>query len=941
MVKKTRFNRFTALIIVMMLTFTMILSRLTYLQIINVDEYKELANNKSVRQIPQSAPRGDILDKNGVVLAKSKQSYTLIYMETEESKKNIFGTLKEVFALIDQSAKTSENGTIEKEKINDEFALNVNPFRFEFKSDDENTRRAYELRFKKDRGFQEKIINKNYKGKTESDLTDSEKTFLNEELMKITPEEVFYKLVKDYELYKLLGLNSEEEKALSKKDGAEITKLISEKYTLEEIRRYMLVRDAIKMQSFTGYKPVEIASNIDRNTAFKFEQVKNNLYGIDISMQPIRYYPFNELGSSFIGYISKINSSKQEAYEQRGYDVSTDYIGTAGLESAFEDRLKGAKGGTTVKVNKYGRTTEELFKLDSYPGQNMHITVDKTLQAVTEKALADTMKDLQINYRHGSDPVNTKNATRGAAVVLDVNTGAVLAMASNPGYDPNLFAVPGRLTPQLYQQVFSPDLKAFGENYIKNMGLDRSKVTVDTLFPVDSSIKDAVVRKDQYDIYPKPFFNYATSSLIPPGSTFKPLTSIAGLEEGVITPNEKIYDAAVFDEHGSDTNGYTGACWIWNEHHGSHGSINVVTALEKSCNYFFYEVSYRLFKTRGLDTLAEYAWKFGLGVNPKSNTKPATGIEISEKFGQVYNDQSRRNLAAKFFKFGLVETVNRGNYNGTSYKPLVIGDDENDNEALKKGKTQFKKALEDEIMIDTDYKTGYELLKTERLPKYVKALLESYPADLRSTYTAKDIEYNTYAIADYMYFTAKREATTPGNIYDASIGQGMSTFTPLQLTNYIATLVNGGNRYKVHLVDKFTDASGKVIEEFKPEVIEKINLKASTIETVKEGMSKVTSETGTAAGALANFPIHTGGKTGSATFQGGGKQEEIGRTSYGLYLGFAPYDQPEIAVCVIIFDGGHGGYVAPVARAIYETYFRETLKQDPNFKPMFDYTLNP
>jgi penicillin-binding protein 2 len=157
----------------------------------------------------------------------------------------------------------------------------------------------------------------------------------------------------------------------------------------------------------------------------------------------------------------------------------------------------------------------------------------------------------------------------------------------------------------------------------------------------------------------------------------------------------------------------------------------------------------------------------------------------------------------------------------------------------------------------------------------------------------------------------------------------------------MATLANGGTRYNVHLVDKFIDASGKVVYETKPQVMDQIELKPENLEAIKEGMSMVTDEFGTASRSFANFPIKTAGKTGSATFKENGVQESAGRTSYGIYIGFAPYDKPEIAVCIVIFDAGHGGYVSDVARAIYETYFREELKNIPGYKPKFDYTLNP
>lgn len=949
MKKKKAVNRFTALLLCMILLFSILIARLSYLQIVNAEEYKELANNKSVRQIPETAPRGEIMDKNNILLATNKQSYTIVFMETEESRKYFFETFKKVFNLIDNSKRMNEKGEEEREKLQDEFDLKVNPFRFEFRSSAPDAIRTYDLRFKKDRGFDEKVKRRIFKDK-KGELTDEEKVLLDEELLKVTPEEVFYDLVVQYDLYKLLNLTVEEEKALLKSSNSqEITEKLLEHYPIEEVRRYMLVKDAVKMQSFSGYKPVVIASNIDKSTAIVFEQVKNDLPGIDVTMQPIRYYPFGTLGSSFLGYISKISSDQKDKYEERGYDISTDYIGVAGLESAFEDRLRGSKGGTTVKVNKQGRKTEELFRLDPFQGQNMVLTVDKNLQAVAEKSLNDIMLDLQINNTHGSDPVNTANATRGAAVVLDVNTGEVLAMASNPGYDPNLFAVPGRLTSELYKQYFSPDLVAFGDNFINNMKLDRRKVSVDTLFPIDPKIKNAEVRRDFYDIYPKPFYNYATSSLIPPGSTFKALTGVAGLEEGVISPTTKIADAGVFDEHGADTNNYGGACWIWNEYKGSHGAIDVKTALEVSCNYFFYEVGYRLFKTGGRDKLAEYAWKFGLGVDPKSNAKPATGIEIFENFGQVYNNESRKNRGALEAVDGIERLMKSGIYYAGSgvkvvYSPINLSNTDEDSEKVKEAKEAIRKTIRDNIKSENTYSNlslEYLKLKQEMIV-LMGNLIAAFPEDIRNTYRKEDASNMAEAISTYVTFDIKSAISTAGNVYDASIGQGINQFTPVQMANYMATLVNGGNRYKVRLVDKFVDSKGNKIEEFKPEVVEKIELNSSTVATIKEGMHKVTSETGTASYAFKDFPIDTGGKTGSATFAAGGIQEMIGRTSYGIYLGFAPYDKPEIAVCVVIFDGGHGGYVAPVARAIYETYFREKIKTEyPTFKPMFNYTLNP
>ncbi|WP_139905174.1 penicillin-binding transpeptidase domain-containing protein [Clostridium thermarum] len=948
MKKKKTFSRYTALAIIMLVIFTLIGLRLSIMQIVNAEDYMDRANTNSIRQISEAAPRGKILDKNGNILATNIQSYNLVYMENNEYKDKALDTFAEVFKLLNSATKKNDDGTLSKEQLLDELELKVNPYRFEFSSNDPDTIRAMELRFKKDRGLNDVVRLKLYKNTAENELTDEQKAKIDEELLKITPQEVFNYLVVKHDLWKLLGLSKEEEKALFAKknngeiDNNDIAKMLLQKYSAEEVRKFMVVKDAIYLQSFSGYKPVVIAANVSKETAFLFEQVKNSLPGIDVTLQPIRYYPNNELGSNFLGYISKINSANKDRYEERGYDISTDYIGTAGLESAFEDRLRGSKGGTTIKINKEGRKTEELFKLEPYPGQDMILTIDSRLQAITERALQERMTALQTTerlHKEGTGIMDTGNATRGAAVVLDVNTGGVLAMASLPGYDPNLFSVPGRLTSELSKQYFQPDLEAFGKQYIERMGLEQYGTTIDNLFQLTDPDDKKSARKDIYDIYPKPFYNYATSGAIPPGSTFKALTSIAALEEGVVTPNEIIYDKVHFSLPGM-TN-------VWSCH-SAHGPVDLKKALERSCNYYYYEVGNRLYNKNGLDSIAQYAWKFGLGYDPNSNAKQTTGIEIAEATGQVYNNTYSKNEYAFYSKYEIRNRLNAGVYYAGSgsvvrYTPINIDTNKADSDELSAAKEALKQKVAEYIKGDYDYKNSYTIyqkLKSDLVPIF-QNLIAALPEEERSKYKESDPQNMAEAISTYVTFDVITQITTPGNIFNAAIGQGSSTFTPVQLANYVATLVNGGTRYSVHLVDKFVDASGNVVQEYKPQILDKVELKPETITAVKEGMSKVTDEFGTAAGAFNGFPIATGGKTGSATFKENGVQEKLGRTSYGLYVGFAPYDKPEIAVCVVIYDAGHGGYVADVARAIYEAYFSDDLKQIPGYVPKFNYTLNP
>ena len=939
-VKKKKISRYTVLCIIMIIIFGAITLRLLYLQVFNYQEYKEKANTTSIRFISENAPRGEIYDSNGVTLATNIRTYSIIYTETDETEKNFYPTMAELFKILDQNGESIQDTMLLK--LNDE-----NEFYFDYLSSDTNSQNYSELRFKKDRGFDDEIQKKLFPKVTQ--LSDEQNEKIDEELLKITPEECFYKLVKSYNLIELVDPEYTSEKATKEKKeeyenmtGKEVTdRILKAGYSLKDIKQYILIKDTIKMQSFKGYKSVTIASNVKKDTVLIIKQELNNMPGIDVGSVPVRSYPYNNLASSVLGYVSTINSSQKDKYSLRGYDISTDLIGKTGIESAFEEQLKGVKGGTTVKVNSSGRATEKLFELESYPGNNVHLTIDAKLQWVAEQALKDGIKEIQQNPEYS-------NATRGALVAVDVKTGKILSLVSYPDYNPNLFTIPGTLTPEESDQYFNPDLESFGKEFIKRMNLNKD---VDELFPKDSNGN----REDKKDLYPKPFYNYATMSLIPPGSTFKPLTSVAGLESGVITPAETINDTGVFNIH-PDVFGssFDPTCLLYTTNHYGHGSINVEKALEVSCNFFFYETAYRLYMQNGadinaLDSLANYAWKFGLGVNPEGNEKKSTGIEIQENFGQTYNFKTLKDTTVNLAKYSIVEDLEKGEYsgNGSTFIPFDIGYLEDDNDIVRKA----KKSIKDKIA-DTLNKAGTDEFKkinytdfSKDIKKDVQTIMDNsdkyknnvaqYEKDNNRTV---NLESQANIISDVITkFTLSDKAseiTSPAQLIYASIGQGINNYTPLQLVSYISTLANGGTRYKLHLVDKITDNNGNVIQEYKPEVLSKFDMKKSTIDTVKSGMSKVNSDdNGTAAARWQGFPkeIPTGGKTGTADFDEQ-HQKDFGRAPYATYVSFAPLDDPEIAVVSVVFDGGHGGSIAGAVRAVFEQYFKDRILQiDPNY----------
>ncbi|AGK97035.1 peptidoglycan D,D-transpeptidase FtsI family protein [Clostridium pasteurianum] len=884
--KRKILSRYTVLVIIMVIAFSAIGAQLFNLQITNGAYYIVQSDTKARKLIPQEGPRGTITDKNGIKLADNVQSYEVTFTDTTDSENQFFPTMSQVFKILD------DNG----ESQDDSFPLKVNPYRFEFNTSDPKSIQTLQIRFLKDRGFQDPILKSKFKGKKETDLTASETSDLNNELLKITPEQVFNQLLKNYNI--VSGVSK-----------------VNSKYTVNDLRRYLIVKDAIKMNSFSGYKPVPIASNIKKSTALIFWQKLSDLSGINADIQPMRSYPYGALASSVLGYISKISATDQNKYAAKGYDVSSDYVGASGIEAAFENNLRGTNGGDVVQTDKQGRIISKLSTKPTNPGQNVQLTLDANVQYATEQALQNEMTYLQKQGTVGGDQ-NTTNATRGAAVVIDVHTGAILALASLPGFDPNIFANPNGVNQSAISQYFNPNY----EQMAQAKGMPQS--LIDFMFPVDTSIKgNTTIRNDKYDYFPKPLYNYATMSLLPPGSTFKPLAAVAGLQSGVINANTLVNDPGYFTGDGGNKIQFLSD--------GPHGLVNVVRALTVSSNPYFMTVGRDLKNQKGADALAQYAWQFGLGANPNGGNA-STGIEIPENFGQVYNTISQRNINSTQFLLNIEQYLSTGtDYSGDKLPQVDLYDRGNDSKKVSDIKTQIKNSIKNTIK-NVDESNKF----TQNNKPYITSftnLFKQLSQETGKNLSDANINDIVNKVVIQQMGMAIEDLTPKYNyhIYNASIGQGIDNFTPLQMANYVATLANGGTRYKVHLVDKITDANAKVVSQTKPEILNKVDMSPETRSLVMLGMSQVTGGAGadgTAAAALGGFNsyIQTAGKTGTAQVDTT-IQAKTGRSDYGWFVGYAPANNPQIAVSVVIFDGGYGSEAAKVAKGIYEGYFKDQL----------------
>ncbi|WP_297634070.1 penicillin-binding transpeptidase domain-containing protein [uncultured Clostridium sp.] len=959
--KRKRFSRFTVLKVIMGIIFTAILGRLVYLQIVEHSYYSNIASENSIRFVQEDAPRGEILDDQGNILATNKEIYNLTYTEPSNGEVDFYPTLKEVFRIIKENNDKLVNTMLLKMDANGNLYYGFDTNNQEAKEDDQ-------IRYLTDIGMNEAIQTKLY-GDAIRALTQQQTDAINKELLTVTPDQAFDYLVKEYNLINLIysaptepakgasdkvendyKANLQEYNAqmakYNKMTGAELLNLIEAKgYSKQDIMQYAIVQDEIKMQSFKGERTVTMASDIKQSTAFDVYQELDRLPGINVQMQPVRYYPYNNLASSVIGYLTPISQAEQAQYELQGYDVSTALVGASGIEAAYQEYLRGESGGKTVKVDSQGRTTATLDTINPYPGDNVHLTINKNVEYALEQSLKDTMAYVRANVRDNLAPGDPSefNATRGAAIMVDVKNGNILGMASYPDFNPNLFAVSGQLTKAQYDEYFDPNLEAFGEKMIHEPGVTK---TVNEMFPVGPDGQ----RQDKYNLYPKPFYNYATMGAIPPGSIFKPMTSTAVMQEGLYKPGE-IYDTPQkFNQYpevfgkGFDPEG-----WYGKAYGRGMGPITLQTALQQSSDVFFYDMGFRLYehalqttKLKGqqaqiyaLNSLARWAWQFGLGHSPADTQTSVTGIEIPENnSGQVYSFESFKADTLLYAKYNLYDRLISGNYDSFVFAPFSIETTSSDsseanqlkNDIINKVNTRLEAVGTNNPQPDFEqfYQQVYpDVLKLMQTSKQYQESFDAFKAKNPNTNIKQQAYEVAYTIASFT-IDEQNQMLSPAQLVYGAIGQGIDNFTPIQLASYIMALANGGTRYRLHLVSEVTSPSGQVLQKTDPEVVDKIPMSQSTIDTIHEGMREVDSTPdGTAYASFGNFPIATAGKTGTADVSS--DQRTYGRSPYATYIGFAPYKDPQVAVMVVMYDGA---MAQMVAKAGYEAYFKDQLIKD-------------
>ena len=551
---------------------------------------------------------------------------------------------------------------------------------------------------------------------------------------------------------------------------------IDNNYTIEEAYRIIRIRYQIFMDNWAFVKgtPVKIATNVPDELIRKFEEQNYHYMGIVAGKEYARNYSSEALYASHVlGYVGKISSVTYTDLAPFGY-TSDDVVGKSGVESQMERYLHGKSGITPYSIwtkdGENGLFVPQDYGVDPVAGATVYLTIDSHIQEVGTQALKE-----YILAQKENNTSDIKTASAGAFVLMNVNTGAVVSMASYPNYDPNDFI-------------------------LANYGDEQAKEQVKYYLGVDEY--QEITAGDL------PLWNRAIMSMYAPGSTFKPCTALAALENGDITPSSNTITCV----SPYDCDGWIFKCLEYAQ--VGHGPLSLNDAMAQSCNIYFMILGTRT----GIDNISAMAYRFGLGVK--------SGIDLPGEISGVMSSRENKRLTRQ-------------------------------------------------------------------------------------------------SVYDKTWF--------PSNTAQASIGQFDDCFTILQLCRYTCGIATN-KLCTPYVIDKVVASDGAILYQGQKEPVD-IGIADENINAVRTAMRCVFTGTyywdSSAQKQFKNYPVQMVCKTGTAET---GFEDSRKEYSNGLFICYAPKDNPEVALALVVEKGQWGASTVEIAKKIMAAYFNEQVDSS---KPLY------
>ena len=929
------------LVLLFAVLFFILLQRLFSLQIIHGQEYADNFNLSITRERTIKSTRGNIRDRNGQLLAYNQLSYSVTledngtYDSTREQNLTLNYVAYELLKILQNNGESTDISFYIDIDDNGEYVFTASGFTLN--------------RFKAD-----------VYGEAEIDaLKDDQINATAQEMMDYMCSEDRFGLVNNENPYTSEELESHG---------------LPESFTQEETLEITKIRYILSTNSFQKYIPVTIATNVSEETVAEVTERKDKLQGVDIAEDSIRVYDDAEYFANLIGYTGKASAEELEALKEERDDYSTDAIvGKSGVEQIMETQLQGQDGSEKVLVDRMGKILDidEESKVDPVAGNDVYLSIDKDLQKaaydILEQKIAGILVENIINaktfeYVQGMNTADIKTPIYDVYYaliensVLDINHFAEEDATALEQTVYNLFQqrqssvfseIEAELTsenPAAFADL-SAEMQEYQEYIVNDFLTDETGIL--SQGAIDSS--DSVYQAWQdHTISMKDFLTYAA------GENWIDISRFSA--EGEYLDSSEVYSALAdyLTESLSDDEGFSKIIYKYMLQSDMISGTQLCLLLYDQGVLEADETTYNALASGSMRAYDFMINKISnleitpaqLALDPCSGSVVITDVKTGETLACVTypgydNNRLANNMDSEYFNH-LQEDLSNPFYNkatqetrapGSTFKILtaVAGIEEgivtNGYGVVCDGAFHFPNSS-DYVLCNNgighgymsvvngianscnDFfgQVGYDLgidsngvfsdsLGMETLTKYAEMFRMNEKSGLEIDETAPQM-----ASVD---------------VVRSSIGQSDASYTTSQLARYVTTIASRGISYDLTLFDKITDADGNVLEDYSPEVKGDLDVSDSTWSTVHEGMRGVASRNA----VLSSLDVAVAGKTGTA-------QEDLSRPSHGLFIGFAPYEDPEIAMAVRITNGYSSGNAVSVANDIFSYVYNLADESD-------------
>lgn len=914
-------NRLFVLLAAAAVIFMILVGRLFYMQIVNGEEADASLTSSVTREVTIPAARGNIYDRYGRPLAVNEAAFSVeiddsITVDYEDADAEAVSLYKKLI----------KNGYV----VGDDLPITKDaPYEFTISSDElEEWKTNIGLTKKQMNYTAEETLNYLYErfGITDADMTEEEKRALvslginiNDKNIMITnlimtietnggeivdelpisQEQPYYFLLEDEDeilSWKSSVSMSEEELDY---DAEESMQYLIELFGIPENispsmqRKVAAVRYSLYLQRYKKYQPVTVAREINDEVIAAVEENLDKFPGVSVETESMRVYEDGEIFSNIIGYIRQISDTELQEYSEYGY-TSGDIVGKTGIEKVMELELNGQDGKMLVEVDNMGRKISTLETEAPVSGDDVFLTIDKELQISAYNYLKDALADAIIT-RLTSElekdvPVTLKQLF--TSMIDSNNISVTEVMKAEDGYQKVLKDIILVHDPDI--DVTDSEDKTEAKQVLTN-AVDNGTISYTTLIYV--MIEQGVITADD---------NY--KARIASGELTPFNVIIEKLESGDLEPAETGLEPCTGSVVVSDVNSGEVLALVTYPSYDNNELVN--TFNNEYYNKLLEDPTTPLVNRPLMQKKA-----------PGSTLKMITAIAGLET-GVITPDTQIRDKGV--FKDA-----------GTPYANCLI--------YSLNGSTHGYVDVSHALEVSCNYffyEVGYQLGNDTENPRSLKGITildEYYDAFGLNSPTGVEIGESAPSMASPSYkeevikwqnpeATSSQTAWTSGDTIRAAIGQSVNSFSAASMNKYVATLANGGTRYKMHLLDKVKSSDGTVTEEVEETVENVLEIAPENLEAVYEGMLLVTQGSkGTLRNVFKDFPIDVAAKSGTA-------EENKNLSSHVWFVGFAPYDDPQIAVTVMIpFGDVTGSPAAVVARNVIGEYMGLNYQSDSGY----------